>query len=146
MIYSYCYIIIFYTSGLFGGGSPKKPAPAPVVEEKKPPAKSSFGFFGAPKPAAPKQTPVVKKAPVAKKAPAKNPFASKPAAKKAAAPKDNIPVLSRFKQERDGSITGIVSNSKDFRAGTRITTSPIKGKAVAGTVVTTGSGSKYRLQ
>ena len=83
---------------------------------------------------------------MAKKAPAKNPFASKPAAKKAAAPKDNIPVLSRFKQERDGSITGIVSNSKDFRAGTRITTSSIKGNAVAGTVVTTGSGSKYRLQ
>jgi hypothetical protein len=61
-------------------------------------------------------------------------------------PQDDIPVLSKFVQNEDGSITGIVSNSMSYRTGTRITTSPVKKGATAGTVVKTSSGSKYRLK
>jgi hypothetical protein len=43
-----------------------------------------------------------------------------------------------------GSITGVISNSKDFRTGTKITTSPVKD-AKAGKIVTTESGSQYKL-
>jgi len=59
---------------------------------------------------------------------------------------DSVPVLSRWVQNPNGSITGNISDSKNFRNGTRITTSPIRGKAKAGAVVRTGSGSQYRLQ
>jgi hypothetical protein len=59
---------------------------------------------------------------------------------------DNIPVLSRFKQNKDGSLTGIVSNASGFRTGTKITTSPVRMGAKAGQIVTTESGSKYRLE
>ena len=115
------------TFSLFGaGGSPAKKAspPAPVVEKKqqsKAPA-PSFGFFGGGS-AAPKKT-----------------------APKKVAVADNIPVLSRFSQAADGSLTGIVSNSPNFRSGTRITTSPVPKGAKAGTVVKTSSGSQYRLE
>jgi hypothetical protein len=62
-----------------------------------------------------------------------------------ASPKDNVPVLARWKQNTDGSITGYISNSPNFRNGTEITTSPVKRGATAGSVVKTGSGSQYRL-
>lgn len=53
-----------------------------------------------------------------------------------------VPTISRWRQERDGSITGIISGSGAFKNGDPITTSPIRGKAVGGTVVTTKSGSR----
>jgi hypothetical protein len=59
---------------------------------------------------------------------------------------DGIPIVSKFTQNSDGSITGIVRNSKSFKNGTEITTSPVKRGAKAGDVVTTSSGSKYRLE
>ena len=65
---------------------------------------------------------------------------------KKASVNDNIPVLARFKQNADGSITGTVSNSNNFRSGTVITTSPVPKGAKAGTVVKTSSGSQYKLQ
>lgn len=79
--------------------------------------------------------------------PAANKFGgmAKPAVGAAAAKNDGIPVLSNWKQEADGSITGNISNSKVFRKGQKITTSPVRKGAKAGTVVTTSSGSKYRL-
>jgi hypothetical protein len=80
------------------------------------------------------------KAPVAKKAPVKK----APVVKKAP-PKDDIPVLSRWTQNADGSITGFVSNSSNFRSGTKITTSPVRKGAKGESVVKTGSGSQYRL-
>ena len=43
-----------------------------------------------------------------------------------------IPTISNFKQNFDGSITGRVSNSKNFRNGTRITTTPVRKGAKAG--------------
>jgi hypothetical protein len=53
-----------------------------------------------------------------------------------------VPTISRWKQEKDGSITGIIRGSGAFKDGDPITTSPIRGKAAGGTVVTTKSGSK----
>jgi hypothetical protein len=72
------------------------------------------------------------------------PFFTGAATKKADA-KVGAPSLSMWTQNLDGSITGFISNSKDFRTGTKITTSPVKKGAKAGAVVTTGSGSQYRL-
>ena len=93
-------------------------------------------FGGAPKGAA--KAPAVK-APVAKKTSVK-----KKSPVKKVAPKDSIPVLSRWKQNADGSITGNVSNSSSFKNGTKITTSPVAKGAKTG-IVKTGSGSQYRL-
>ena len=61
------------------------------------------------------------------------------------APPRGVPVISRWKQERDGSITGVITGSAALNDGDRITTSPIKGTAIGGTVVTTSSGSRYYL-
>jgi hypothetical protein len=72
------------------------------------------------------------------------PFFTSAATKKADA-KEGTPSLSMWTQNPDGTITGFISNSKDFRTGTKITTSPVKKGPKAGTVVTTGSGSQYRL-
>merc|ERR1711906_12644 len=73
-------------------------------------------------------------------------FGSGSSPKKAAKAASPYPIISKFTQERDGSITGIVSNSKNFKTGSRITTSPVKKGAKAGQVVTTSSGSKYQLE
>ena len=62
-----------------------------------------------------------------------------------AAPR-GVPVIAKWKQARDGSITGVISGSSTFSDGDPITTSPIRGKAVGGSVVTTKSGSKYFLE
>jgi hypothetical protein len=57
-----------------------------------------------------------------------------------------IPTISRWRKKSDGSITGLISGSKNFSEGERVTTSPIvKGKVEVGEVVTTGSGSRYFL-
>merc|ERR1712071_525553 len=146
----------------FGKKPTPAPEPAPAPDEEKP---APFSFFGNKKTTAPspKSTPVKgKKSKPAPVKPVKRTFgtialkqpdkkkgaaAAKTKTKKvAAAPKGNIPVLSKFKQNPDGSITGRVSNSKSFKTGTKITTSPVKSGARAGTVVKTGSGSRYRLQ
>ena len=50
--------------------------------------------------------------------------------------------ISKWKQARDGSITGVISGSNSFGDGDPVTTSPIVGKAVGGTVVRTKSGSR----
>ena len=60
---------------------------------------------------------------------------------------NGVPTVSRWKQNRDGSITGIISGSINFNEGERVTTSPLaKGKVASNEVVTTGSGSKYFLE
>ena len=70
--------------------------------------------------------------------------AAKPPAKKPA-PR-GVPILSRWRQNRDSSITGLISGSPGFDDGERITTSPIaKGTVAEGQVVQTGSGSRYYL-
>jgi hypothetical protein len=133
------------TFSLFGGG-PKAAPPAPkapvVVEEKKAAQRSgTFSLFSAPGTRSIAKAQVVeKKAVVAKQT------VAIAAPGKAAPVADDVPVIGKFKQNADGSITGIVRNSKTFRTGTEITTSPVPRGAKAGTVVTTSSGSKYRLE
>jgi hypothetical protein len=62
------------------------------------------------------------------------------------APK-GVPAINRWKQNRDKSITGIITGSSAFPDGERITTSPIAGGLVrSGQIVTTSSGTKYFLQ
>ena len=55
------------------------------------------------------------------------------------------PTLSMWTQNEDGAITGFISNSEEYRTGTKISTSPMKASAKAGTIVQTTSGSRYRL-
>lgn len=57
----------------------------------------------------------------------------------------NIPTLSNWVQNADGSLTGKVRNSKSYRNGTKITTSPVRRGVKKGSVVKTGSGSQYKL-
>ena len=134
------------TFSLFGGG-PKAVAPAPkapvAVEEKKVVQRSgTFSLFSAPGTRTIAKAPAVEKKAVAPK----GTIAIAPPKKAAPVVPDNIPVIGKFKQNADGSITGIVRNSKTFRTGTEITTSPVPRGAKAGTVVKTSSGSKYRLE
>mmetsp|Transcript_56827 Transcript_56827/g.64406 ORF Transcript_56827/g.64406 Transcript_56827/m.64406 type:complete len:1252 (+) Transcript_56827:72-3827(+) len=66
----------------------------------------------------------------------------------ASVPTPRIPQLAKWTQTPDGRITGWVSDSTGghYKMGTKITTSPIKGKVVKpGMTVTTISGSVYRL-
>jgi len=138
------------TFNLFGGAPPKKKAVAPVPEEPvKAPVKKasafggfSFGGSASPKPAAAKPVAAKKAAPV-KKAPVKKAPVKKVAPVRKAIP--GVPIVGKFKQNADGSITGIVRNSKNFKDGTRITTSPVKKGAKSGDLVVTSSGSKYQL-
>ncbi len=74
---------------------------------------------------------------------------SGPFGKKAAAtPPRGVPVISKFKANRDGSVTGLISGSTSFNEGERVTTSKLapNQKIEAGNVVTTVSGSKYFLK
>ncbi len=63
--------------------------------------------------------------------------------KKVSAAPRGVPTLSRWRQNRDGSISGSISGSIAFRDGDAVTTSPIRGKPVGGSVATTVSGSRY---
>jgi hypothetical protein len=101
-----------------------------VADEKK----QSFSFFGKP------QSKSVPKAPSAKSS--SNSFAVR---SNKSAPKD-VPDVRRWKQNSDGSITGFIYNSKNFKDGTRVTTSPVPIGSRRGSVVKTGSGSQYLLK
>ena len=57
---------------------------------------------------------------------------------------DGIPLLTDWKQNKDGSITGKISNSSVIESGLTIVTTPVKKGAKKG-IITTSSGSKYRL-
>lgn len=56
-----------------------------------------------------------------------------------------IPTITKWRQNNDGSITGLISGSNAFRNGESVTTSVIKGNVSDNTVVQTISGSKYYL-
>ena len=59
------------------------------------------------------------------------------------APK-GVPTMTKWKQNRDGSITGLISGSNAFTNGESITTSPITTKDPSvESLVTTDSGSRY---
>jgi len=63
-------------------------------------------------------------------------------------PPAGVPVISRWKKNPDGSITGMISGSKAFKEGEKVTTSKLApGQTVAaGSLVVTASGSKYFLK
>ena len=57
-----------------------------------------------------------------------------------------VPVLSKWRQNRDGSISGFISGSPAFDDGDAVTTSPIvTGSIEGGSVVQSGSGSRFVL-
>jgi len=61
-------------------------------------------------------------------------------------PNDGIPVLTDWEINTNGSITGKIVNSESYKDGKKIETSAIsKGVIRKGNIVTTRSGSKYRL-
>lgn len=54
-----------------------------------------------------------------------------------------VPVISNWRKNRDGSVSGFISGSKSFEDGDAITTSPIStGNIKEESLVETGSGSK----
>jgi len=57
-----------------------------------------------------------------------------------------VPTIKKWKKNGDGSITGLITGSRDFKEGEKVTTSPIaSGKSSSGNVVKTSSGSRYFL-
>jgi hypothetical protein len=64
-----------------------------------------------------------------------------PVRKVASAPK-GVPTLYRWKQNRDGTISGAIFGSKSFKDGESITTSAISSKVGDNAVAQTTSGSK----
>lgn len=56
-----------------------------------------------------------------------------------------VPEMKKWKQNKDGSISGLIFNSKSFQDGTRVTTSPVPKGAKKGTVVKTAAGTNYSL-
>ena len=61
----------------------------------------------------------------------------------ASGPPTGVPVLSMWRKNSDGSISGLISGSPAYADGDAISTSPLKGEAISGSVVTTQSGSRY---
>jgi hypothetical protein len=123
--------------------SPKRP--------KDPPPKSALqNRVASPvKKTAEKVSAQAKKTTIPKGRADRSTIAAKLGGKKASAKASSAtaaPVLRRWTQNKDGTITGIVSNKKGFSDGTTITTSPVKTRVQRGTVVTTDVGSKYDLR
>jgi len=122
-----------FSFGTFTLGSPptsdkvpeEKTAAAPVSDKPKKPF--SFGTFTLGSPPASDKAPAV----------------AKPQ-QVSAAPR-GVPTINRWKQNRDGSISGFISGSPNFREGEAVTTSPITSDPVGGAVVQTASGSRYFL-
>ena len=61
----------------------------------------------------------------------------------ATGPPKGVPVLSKWTRNSDGSISGIIFGHPAHVDGDTISTSPLKGEAISGSVVTTQSGSRY---
>jgi len=131
----------------------KQEAPISVPPVKGRPTLSLFGLGGGDD-SATKQPPV----PKGKSAPtlkvAKSPtlkVAKSPTlkvAKKSSAPQapNGVPTISGWRLNGDGSVSGKITGSPNFRNGETVTTSPIsKGRIEKGSVVQTGSGSRYFL-
>lgn len=57
-----------------------------------------------------------------------------------------IPTLRKWKQNKDGSISGRIFGSKGFKENEFVTTSPMMGEPVANSVARTISGSRYYLE
>jgi hypothetical protein len=57
-----------------------------------------------------------------------------------------IPTLRKWRQNKDGSISGRIFGSKGFKENEFVTTSPMMGEPVANSVARTISGSRYYLE
>ncbi len=69
------------------------------------------------------------------------------ASKKVSAAPRGVPTITRWRKNRDGSISGLIFGSNAFKDGERITTSAIaQGTIQSGQTVKTGSGSRYYLE
>ena len=114
----------------------------PPPAQKKTPAANPFAsIFGKSNSTEPEPV-VAEPEPEPTKPSSSNPFASLFQPKS-----ENLPLLSDWKQNKNGSITGVVSNREGFEDGTWITTSTITTRNVKpGSIVTTSGGSKYKLQ
>jgi len=130
----------------------KQEAPISVPSVKGRPTLSLFGLGGGDD-SATKQPPVQKgkSAPTLKvaKSPtlkvAKSPTL-KVAKKSAPQAPNGVPTISSWRLNGDGSVSGKITGSPNFRNGETVTTSPIsKGRIEKGSVVQTGSGSRYFL-
>merc|ERR1712176_318502 len=121
--------------GLGGGGGSAKTSPAPPAKQQKQakkPAAPTISLFGLGGGDSAKTSP----APPAKQ---------QKQAKKPAAPR-GVPAIVKWRLNSDGSISGRISGSRNFRDGEQITTSPIvQGRVERGSTVKTGSGSQYFL-
>lgn len=106
-----------------------------VLKKARPQATISlFGLFGGDSP-----TPAPKIPPPSAASTKNQPRRKKKAPR-------GVPTISRWRKNRDGSVTGFITGSPSFSEGERITTSPITGGSpAAGEVVKTGSGSRYFL-
>ena len=134
----------------------KTAAPKKAPAKAAPKQRASFNLFAktaAPKKAAPKAAPkqsaafnlFAKTAASKKAAPKKAPVKAAPKKKVASAPR-GVPTLNQWSMTRDGSVSGKISGSPNFREGEQVTTSMIvNGRLESGQVVTTGSGSSYFL-
>ena len=56
-----------------------------------------------------------------------------------------IATISKWRRNRNGSISGLIFNSKIADDGDSITTSPVKGNVEEGTIIETCSGSRYAV-
>ena len=56
-----------------------------------------------------------------------------------------VPEVRQWKQNPDGSVTGLIYNSRDFNDGTEVTTSPAPLGARSG-LVTTRTGTQFLLK
>ncbi len=73
------------------------------------------------------------------------PRQKQPSPAKPTAP-SGVPTISGWRLTGDGSISGRISGSPNFRDGEQVTTSQIvQGRIESGSVVKTGSGSRYFL-
>jgi len=105
-----------------------------VVEDSKPGATISLGFlfgFGQ------QETAETQK---------ESPLPTRQVVKRVSSAPRGVPTIYNWRQNRNGSITGLISGSKSFQDGESVTTSPITSDATGGTVVATSSGSKYYLE
>ena len=115
----------------------QKKAPSPPAKKKVDP--KAAGLL------AKKKSGTISLKPLAKPSPG---FVGKKTGSKGAKPPPGVPVINKFKANRDGSISGLIYGSKSFNEGERVTTSKLapNQKVEGGNVVTTVSGSKYFLK
>ena len=102
----------------------RKRAANQAVEKAKPGSTISLGFFGF------------------GQSNNEGTAASKVASKQVSSAPRGVPTVSKWRRNRDGSISGQIFGSSGFGDGESITTSPITSDPVDGSVVETASGSR----